>query len=69
MRDRDLELYIEEMEEPCQFRTVTQAAFSVYRGVMPDKLLECWQDVGWSGFADGLFWLVNPADYDHIIEM
>ena len=35
-----------------------------YRGKLPDQLLSYWQEYGWSGFAQGLFWLVNPADWD-----
>ena len=69
MRDEDLELFIEELGEPTQYRSVSLAELEAYRGVLPDKLLEYWQEVGWSGFADGLFWLVNPADYDHLVDI
>ncbi|MBB1437008.1 DUF1851 domain-containing protein, partial [Pseudoalteromonas sp. SG43-6] len=33
-----------------------------------DQLLEYWQILGFSGFADGLFWLTNPADYQDILD-
>ncbi|CZF86960.1 GAD-like domain-containing protein [Grimontia marina] len=69
MRDEYLELFIEGLGEPTQYRPVSQAELSAYRGILPDKLLEYWQEIGWSGFADGLFWLVNPIDYDHLVEM
>lgn len=69
MRDENLELFIEELGEPNHYRAVTQAEIGRYRGVLPDKLLEYWKDIGWSSFSDGLFWLVNPADYDHLVEM
>ena len=40
-----------------------------FRGKLPDKLLEYWQDHGWGGFSDGLFWLVNPSDYTEIVDV
>ncbi|MGI9834633.1 GAD-like domain-containing protein [Vibrio vulnificus] len=39
-----------------------------YRGRLPDQLLEYWQLLGFSGFADGLFWLTNPAEYQDILD-
>src|SRR5690554_274951 len=69
MRDEVMEIFVEEFGEPTHPRPVTVEEVERYRGVLPDKLLEYWQDVGWSGFADGLFWLVNPADYDHLVAM
>lgn len=69
MRDEVLEMFVEEFGEPTCPRLVTAGEVECYRGVLPDKLLEYWQDLGWSGFADGLFWLVNPADYDHLAAM
>lgn len=69
MRDEVMEMFIEEFGEPTHPRPVTAEEVERYRGVLPDLLLEYWQDMGWSGFADGLFWLVNPADYDHLVAM
>jgi hypothetical protein len=39
-----------------------------FRGKLPDKLLEYWQDHGWGGFHSGLFWLVNPSDYTEVVD-
>lgn len=69
MRDEVLEMFVEEFGEPTSPRRAKTDEAERYRGVLPDKLLEYWQDLGWSGFADGLFWLVNPADYDHLVAM
>ncbi|WP_369586526.1 GAD-like domain-containing protein [Kingella oralis] len=38
-----------------------------YRGKLPDRLLEYWQEYGFCHFADGLFWLTNPEDYEDIL--
>ncbi|USX11287.1 DUF1851 domain-containing protein [Oxalobacteraceae bacterium OTU3CAMAD1] len=39
-----------------------------FRGKLPDKLLEYWQDHNWGGFHNGLFWLVNPSDYTRVVD-
>lgn len=69
MRDEVMEIFAENLGEPTHFRPVPADEVERYRGVLPDKLLQYWQELGWSGFADGLLWLVNPADYDHRVAM
>jgi hypothetical protein len=44
--------------------TVTEV--EAYRRALPDALLDFWAKAGWGSHADGLFWLVNPADYESI---
>lgn len=38
------------------------------RGKLPDQMLAYWQEYGWCGYADGLFWTVNPQEYDPVVE-
>jgi hypothetical protein len=40
-----------------------------YRGKLPDRLLGYWEAFGFCGYGDGLFWTVNPADYEEILEL
>lgn len=42
-----------------------------YRGVImgpddEDIIIQLWQDYGFSGFENGLFWLVNPDEYNQL---
>jgi hypothetical protein len=30
---------------------------------------EYWSDEGWSGYADGLFWIVDPGQYEDLVGM
>lgn len=69
MRSETMDIFIEDMGEPTTFQPVPEEAFRRYRGILPDVLLEYWQDIGWSGFADGRFWVTNPEEYDHLAEM
>lgn len=41
----------------------TQDQIDAYTGKLPNLLLNYWRDYGWGAFGDGLFWLVNPAEF------
>jgi hypothetical protein len=38
-----------------------------YRGKLPDLLITHWSTYGWSGYGQGIFWCVNPAEYEAVI--
>jgi hypothetical protein len=46
----------------------TEEMLAKYRGVLPDSLLEFWQEEGWCFYSDGLFWTVNPDDYAWLVD-
>ncbi|AOK19618.1 hypothetical protein WL02_18180 [Burkholderia ubonensis] len=48
---------------------VPESAIARYRDVLPDRLLEIWREEGWSAYGDGLVWIVNPEEYEDIVEM
>jgi len=39
-----------------------------YQGKLPNRLLEYWQEYGFCGWGNGIFWTVNPDDYSDILE-
>ena len=39
-----------------------------YRGRLPVQLLNYWNEHGWSGYANGLFWTVNPEEFEPALE-
>jgi hypothetical protein len=45
-----------------------QTKVDKFRGKLPDKLLEYWQNQGWCGYADGLFWTVDPDEWEGELE-
>lgn len=49
-------------------RPVSPAMLDEYRGKLPAKLLQYWQEVGLAGYADGLFWMTDPGEYSQVIE-
>ncbi|MBB2488148.1 DUF1851 domain-containing protein [Mitsuaria sp. WAJ17] len=68
MRDEDFEGFIEEFGEATYHQAVPQEAIDQWRGKLPDKLLHYWQTEGWNGYAHGRFWIVNPDDYEDIVD-
>lgn len=39
-----------------------------YQGKLPARLLEYWKNYGWGSYRNGLFWIVNPAEFEPIVE-
>lgn len=68
MRDEDFEVFIDEFGEATHRVDVPVDAISKWRGKLPDLLLTYWQEEGWCGYANGLFWIVNPDDYEDLVD-
>ena len=75
MRDykKDIPEVLEIMEEYVgsisHSEPVPESSFDHYQGILPDALLLIWRKTGWAAWADGLFWVVNPADYDELVDL
>jgi hypothetical protein len=67
--DEDFEMFLEEMgQQAIDHRDVPQTTLDKYRGKLPDRLLGYWQEFGWAGYGDGLFWTVDPEEYEPVLE-
>ncbi len=61
--DGKFEWFLEKFGEPQKKILVSEEILNKYRGQLPERLLEYWQEFGFCNFKDGLFWIVNPDDY------
>jgi hypothetical protein len=68
MRDENFEVFIDEFGEATHRVEVPVASIEKWRGKLPDQLLTNWQEEGWCGYANGLFWTVDPDDYEDIVD-
>jgi hypothetical protein len=68
MRDADFTIFIDEFGEATHRIEVPTSAIEKWRGKLPDQLLEYWKEEGWCGYANGLFWIVNPDEYEDIVD-
>lgn len=51
-----------------QAQQVPDSSLKRFEGKLPGQLLEYWRRFGWCGFGQGIFWLVNPDDYEAALE-
>ena len=68
MRDEDFSLFIEEFGEADCSEAVPDSAFDKWTGKLPNQLLTYWRDEGWCSYAQGLFWTVNPDEYEDLVD-
>lgn len=66
--DEYFELFLNDVGQACDRRDVPPSSIERYRGKLPDQLLAYWKEHGWSGYADGLFWTVNPEEYEPVLD-
>ena len=66
--DEDFEGFLEDFGPAIEKRAVPTSRLEYYHGKLPNKLLAYWQAYGWCGYADGLFWTVDPEEYDSVVE-
>ena len=49
-------------------RPVPAESIAKFKGKLPDQLLSYWQQYGWCGYGSGLFWSVDPDEYEPALE-
>lgn len=68
MRDECFELFIQEFGEATTKQAVPASSIPRWQGRLPDQLIKYWEEEGWCGYGNGLFWTVNPDDYEDIVD-
>lgn len=66
--DENFAYFIEKLGPAFDKRDVPRSSIERYRGKLPDQLLAYWEEYGWCGYGDGLFWTVNPQEYKPALE-
>lgn len=67
--DEAIELFFDEMGTPIFQKAVPTSSIVRYSKILPERLLNYWHDYGWSGHADGIFWIVDPQEYEGVVSM
>lgn len=66
--------YIKEFLEGEKFapivdsKSVNEETLDYFKGKLPDRLLGYWKECGFAGFGEGIFWIVNPNDYQDLLQ-
>ncbi len=61
------EYFLEKLGPASGQGEVPLSSLNKYADKLPEQLLKQWREYGWSGYAEGLFWTVNPAEYQELI--
>jgi hypothetical protein len=68
MRDEYFEYFISKFGEATSRVAVPPQDIEKWRGKLPEQLLTYWSEEGWCSYAKGLFWTVNPEDYEDLVD-
>jgi hypothetical protein len=68
VEDKHLNAFLERFGAPTQPVPAPREVQEKYRGVLPSQLISYWQQLGFSGFKDGLFWVTDPSLYESALE-
>lgn len=68
MRDEDYDVLISEFGEATHRTDVPPEAIQKWKGKLPEQLLIYWKEEDWCGYKNGLFWFVNPDDYENLVD-
>lgn len=70
MMDENFEIFYQDegFGPPIFSEKVSEETIKKYQGKLPNQLLEYWKAYGFSGWGNGLFWLVNPEDYQDVLD-
>ncbi|RAU39809.1 MULTISPECIES: GAD-like domain-containing protein [unclassified Pseudomonas] len=60
--------FLEKFGGPVDRQDVPVSSIERYRGKLPNQLLEYWAEHGWCGYGDGIFWIVNPQEYERVVD-
>ena len=68
--DEDFRYFYEEkgFGPAIQPTVVSSGVIDKFKGKLPDQLLSYWRQHGWCGWGQGLFWLVDPDEYEPALE-
>lgn len=67
LRDEHFEIFVVEFGEATTPIPAPASEIEKWRSAMPSALLDYWSAEGWSGFGQGLFWIVNPDDFEDLL--
>ncbi len=65
-RDGGFAHFVKKMGEATSPQPADRAVIERFRGRLPAQMLRYWEHEGWGGWRDGLFWVVDPEDFEDV---
>lgn len=66
--DEDFDGFLEDFGEPHDNEPIPETVIETYRDKLPEQLFTYWRALGACGFHNGLLWMVNPAEYQDLLD-
>jgi hypothetical protein len=66
--DNRFEWFLEQFGTPQLSKPAGSETLNKFTGVLPSRLLEYWSEYGFCRFKEGIFWLVNPDEYQESMD-
>lgn len=66
--DEDFDGFLEDFGDPHDNEPIPDEVIEAYRDKLPEQLFTYWRALGSCGFHNGLIWMVNPADYQDLLD-
>lgn len=66
--DEDFDGFLEDFGKPHDQMPISESVIEAYRHKLPERLFVYWRALGACGFHNGLFWIVNPEDYQDLLD-
>ena len=61
-------MFQRDMGEPDMEDHADKETIEAYRGKLPNELLKMWEEHGWCSYANGMLWLINPSEYETLVQ-
>ncbi len=55
--------FFEKYPDAINSKEVFESTISKYKDILPSPIIELWKKHGFGGYKNGLFWTINPDDY------
>ena len=66
--DEDFDFFIEDIGKPKECVACDEKIIAAYEHKLPEQLFKYWRELGWCAYGDGLIWMVNPAEYEEVLQ-
>jgi len=66
--DKEFDYFLKKFSKAKECVACDEEVISAYEHKLPEQLFKYWRALGWCAYGDGLIWMVNPAEYEEILE-
>jgi len=66
--DKEFDYFLKKFSKAKECVACDEEVILAYEHKLPEQLFKYWRELGWCAYGDGLIWMVNPAEYEEILE-